>query len=172
MSNNIYKTAQGKSLDLGQVQMQNETVRAVGNMGVNARGDRLDSQNQIIEKRARMAAQYYAQQVAGPMDGNVVDEPIIASRRVLAQQTSDTSDTPTVKFVAQDAPAQTPDGLLLNIDPSTVVDPTATEIPAVDPTKIPSSVISGGLAAAIARSRDLSQAVPTATSSTPGLKRI
>ena len=169
MSNNIYKTAQGKSLDLGQVQMQNETVRAVGNMGVNARGDRLDSQNQIIEKRARMAAQYYAQQVAGPMDGNVVDEPIIASRRVLAQQTSDTS---TVKVVAQDAPAQTPDGLLLNIDLSTVVDPTATEIPAVDPTKIPSSVISGGLAAAIARSRDLSQAVPTATSSTPGLKRI
>jgi hypothetical protein len=171
MSNNIYRTAQGKTLDLGQVQMQNETVRAVGNMGVNARGDRLDSQNQIIEKRARMAAQYYAQQVAGPMDGNVVDEPVIASRRALAEKQTE-ADTSVVKVVAQDAPVQTPDGLLLNIDPSTVVDPTATAIPAIDPAKIPSSVISGGLAAAIARSRDLSQAVPTATSTTPGLKRI
>ena len=38
-----YRSSQGKSIDLGTLLLQNETVRAVGNMGVNARGDRIDN---------------------------------------------------------------------------------------------------------------------------------
>jgi predicted amidohydrolase len=51
MSKKIYKTAQGKIVDLGALQVQNETVRAVGNMNVNARGDRLDADGNIIATR-------------------------------------------------------------------------------------------------------------------------
>ena len=43
MSRKIYKSAMGKTVDLGALLLQNEQVRAVGNMGVNAAGDRIDS---------------------------------------------------------------------------------------------------------------------------------
>jgi hypothetical protein len=52
MSKKIYKTAMGKTVDMGALQLQNETVRAVGNMNVNARGDTLNSNNQIIDKKS------------------------------------------------------------------------------------------------------------------------
>ena len=51
MSQKIYKSAQGKVVDLGTLMLQNESVRAVGNMGVNARGDVLDSTNRVIDPK-------------------------------------------------------------------------------------------------------------------------
>jgi hypothetical protein len=51
MTSKIYRSAQGKMVDLGTIILQNEHVRAVGNMKVNARGDKLDSLNQVIETR-------------------------------------------------------------------------------------------------------------------------
>jgi hypothetical protein len=51
MTNKVYKSAQGKMVDLGTIMLQNEHVRAVVNMKVNARGDKLDSLNQVIETR-------------------------------------------------------------------------------------------------------------------------
>ena len=53
MTAKVYRTAMGKMVDIGAIQLKNEKVRAVGNMGVNARGDIVNNQNQIIEKRAR-----------------------------------------------------------------------------------------------------------------------
>lgn len=51
MTSKVYRSAQGKMVDLGTIMLQNEHVRAVGNMKVNARGDKLDSLNQVIETR-------------------------------------------------------------------------------------------------------------------------
>jgi hypothetical protein len=54
-----YRSAQGKTVDMSVLQKQNEQVRAVGNMGVNARGDLVDSNNQVIQNRnASVAGQY------------------------------------------------------------------------------------------------------------------
>jgi hypothetical protein len=47
MTNKIYKSAMGKTVDMGSLLLQNENTRAVGNMGVNARGDLLDSSNTV-----------------------------------------------------------------------------------------------------------------------------
>ena len=52
MTNRIYKSAQGKTVDLGALALQNETVRAVGNMNVNARGDRIDEHGNPITTRS------------------------------------------------------------------------------------------------------------------------
>lgn len=49
----IYKTAQGRTVDLAAIMTQNERTRAVGNMQVNARGDAIDSHNQIVAPRNR-----------------------------------------------------------------------------------------------------------------------
>ena len=65
MTRKVYRTAQGKMVDLGRLQLQNENTRAVGNMGVNARGDKVDSMNRPIDKKpAQVQRQYNRQTVA------------------------------------------------------------------------------------------------------------
>lgn len=71
MTRKIYRTAQGKMVDLGALQLQNENTRAVGNMNVNARGDVLDSQNRPISTRNREVARQYRRQTT-----NVTNEPV------------------------------------------------------------------------------------------------
>jgi len=51
MTQKTYRTAQGKVVDLGAMMVQNETVRAVGNMNVNARGDIIDNQGRVLATR-------------------------------------------------------------------------------------------------------------------------
>jgi hypothetical protein len=53
MTSKVYRTAQGRVVDLGALQAQNEHVRAVGNMQVNARGDKIDANGQVISTRAQ-----------------------------------------------------------------------------------------------------------------------
>ena len=48
MTKDVYRTAQGKPLDMGALRLQNEQVRAVGNMKVNARGDIVNDNNEVI----------------------------------------------------------------------------------------------------------------------------
>ena len=62
MTKQTYKTAQGKTIDMGSLALQNENVRAVGNMKVNARGDLLDDNNQVIRTKNQELTQQYQQQ--------------------------------------------------------------------------------------------------------------
>lgn len=55
----VYRTANGGKVDLGTLLLSNENTRAVGNMGVNARGDRINSQNQVIETRNEVMQRHY-----------------------------------------------------------------------------------------------------------------
>jgi hypothetical protein len=64
MSKTIYKTAQGRLIDVGAMLLQNEKTRAVGNMKVNARGDHIDSENNIISSRTQQATKNYNRQAA------------------------------------------------------------------------------------------------------------
>ena len=59
MTQKVYKTAQGKTIDMGSLALQNENVRAVGNMNVNARGDLIDHQNRVITTKPAMVQQQY-----------------------------------------------------------------------------------------------------------------
>lgn len=64
MTKRVYKTAYGKEVDLGALFLQNESVRAVGNMNVNARGDTIDSSNNVIEKANHRTSKQYSKQVS------------------------------------------------------------------------------------------------------------
>ena len=50
MTQKTYRTAQGKVVDLGAMMVQNETVRAVGNMSVNARGDIIATRGEQVNR--------------------------------------------------------------------------------------------------------------------------
>jgi hypothetical protein len=66
MSKDIYKSANGKHVDIGALRQKNEHTRAVGNMKVNARGDQVDDTNQIIQSRTQQINNQYNKQVQNP----------------------------------------------------------------------------------------------------------
>ena len=55
----LYKTMQGKQVDMERLMSQNELMPAVGNVRVNARGDELGAGGKIIKKREDVVAEYY-----------------------------------------------------------------------------------------------------------------
>lgn len=64
MTKNVYRTAQGKSIDMGKLVLQNENVRAVGNMNVNAKGDIVDHDNNIISSKPAQVNRQYNRQIS------------------------------------------------------------------------------------------------------------
>jgi len=52
----VYRSMQGKEVDMHKLVMQNEMTVAVGNVKVNARGDELGPGGQIIRKREEVLA--------------------------------------------------------------------------------------------------------------------
>jgi hypothetical protein len=62
MTGQVYRTAQGKHLDMGALKLKGENERAVGNMKVNARGDVLDSNNDTVVSRADQVRRQYDKQ--------------------------------------------------------------------------------------------------------------
>jgi hypothetical protein len=76
MTRRTYRTAQGKTVDLGALQLKNENIRAVGNMSVNARGDLLDSHNRPIDSRNKQVSKQYQKQVT-----NVQDDAVISGKK-------------------------------------------------------------------------------------------
>jgi hypothetical protein len=56
----IYRTAQGKQIDLDMLIKRNELTPAVGNAKVNARGDELGPGGKIIRKREEIMQNYYS----------------------------------------------------------------------------------------------------------------
>ena len=63
MTRKVYRTAQGKMVDLGSLQLRNETVRSVGNMKVNARGDEINERGQVIRKKTEQVSNQYQRQI-------------------------------------------------------------------------------------------------------------
>ena len=78
MTQRTYRTAQGKIVDMGALQLKNENVRAVGNMSVNAKGDLVDSANRSISSRNDQVNRQYKKQTT-----NVTDEAVISSKKSL-----------------------------------------------------------------------------------------
>lgn len=63
MTKSVYRSARGKTIDMGALRLKNEHTRAVGNMKVNARGDQIDDNNKVIKKKTQQVTQQYQKQV-------------------------------------------------------------------------------------------------------------
>jgi hypothetical protein len=57
--NKVYRTMQGKQVDIDLLRQRNELTPAVGNARVNARGDELGPGGKIVRKREEVLADYY-----------------------------------------------------------------------------------------------------------------
>ena len=58
-SKKVYRTMQGKIVDLDRLIKRNELTPAVGNARVNARGDELGPGGKIVRKREEVVQEYY-----------------------------------------------------------------------------------------------------------------
>jgi hypothetical protein len=139
----------GKPVDMGALFLQNENTRAVGNMNSNARGDILDSANRVVETKNRQAQRKYRRQTnvsAGPVTTSTV-----SAKQQGMESVVDINDT--FDDLLQDEP----------------------EPPLVVPASENESAPRGGLAAAIARSREVKQELEKTTrqrAQEQGLKKI
>jgi hypothetical protein len=73
----VYRTAKGVHIDMLKLINQNEMTIAVGNMGVNARGDKIGPGGQIISKREEI--------VGTGIPNQVETKPVIAETPVVKQ---------------------------------------------------------------------------------------
>ena len=55
----LYRTMQGRMVDIEKLRATNENVKAVGNMNVNARGDVLGAGGQVIKSKEEQMKEYY-----------------------------------------------------------------------------------------------------------------
>lgn len=55
----IYRSAQGQLINLDALYLLNEQAQAVGNMKVNANGDEIDSEGNILKTRNERMKEYY-----------------------------------------------------------------------------------------------------------------
>ena len=166
MTQRVYRSAQGKNVDIGALQLQNETVRAVGNMGVNARGDKINPNNRTIDSKNNRAAGQYRKQTANVVDSEVVSaKPAKAAKATNTQKPAAKSTAPKkqkpaptkvekqpVETAVEDKPLEDPviqKGAEKEVAPDTVA-----EIEAKTEAK-PKPV--GGLADAIAKAKTVKQ---------------
>ena len=57
----MYRTMQGRMVDIEKLRAANESVQAVGNMNVNARGDVLGAGGKVVTKKEQIIKKYYEQ---------------------------------------------------------------------------------------------------------------
>jgi|TARA_R110000782_G_scaffold130640_1_gene222334 hypothetical protein len=91
----MYRSMQGRMIDIEKLRAANETIKAVGNMNVNARGDVIGQGGQVVKTKQEVVAKYYEQP-----KGKVSEAPakkVIAPKKV--------AQAPQPKAVAIKAPA-------------------------------------------------------------------
>jgi hypothetical protein len=72
MAKKIYKTMQGREVDLEAIRSKNELTVAVGNVQMNARGDQLGKGGKVIKKREEVVAEYYEDNPNAAVQQNIV----------------------------------------------------------------------------------------------------
>ena len=90
----IYRSMQGRQVDMDKLMRENEMMPAIGNVKVNARGDELGPGGQIIKKREDIMSEYYEKNPKAvsdsprpvpqkaPLDvAEEVSEPVVSSKK-------------------------------------------------------------------------------------------
>jgi len=162
----VYRSSQGKPVDLGALLLQNETVRAVGNMGVNARGDRIDIKNKVIDTKVKISQRAYNKQI-GPQDGipqasvapdpralqeqNAKEQAVFKEQRKAQKNATKAKKQPVKATVPTPATTPTPP------PPPPPPTPEPTPEPVKEPDPVVNKPKTGGLADAIARAKTIKQ---------------
>jgi hypothetical protein len=99
MTNKVYRSAMGKTVDMGALVLRNEHTRAVGNQKVNARGDQLGPGGKVETTRDKIMQDHY--KLNTPL---AVDEPPQPRRKEVKKDLVDEWVEPAVEEPQQITP--------------------------------------------------------------------
>ncbi len=154
-----YRTASGKQVDFGALLLANETAPALGNMNVNARGDEIAPDGTITKSREQVMREYNELNTMVPQDDAIPEGTNTAVADDDWQDWEPAVPEPTPEPKVNVAK-------MVEENPDRVIDKTATTV------KTPT----GGLAAAVAASKDVKVKVQPgrtdASRAKPGVRRI
>jgi hypothetical protein len=81
----VYRTSNGKIVDMDLLRQKNELTPAVGNVRVNARGDELGPGGKIVRKREDILKDFYAQADAEAAAMSAKKQPAPVTKSVSAE---------------------------------------------------------------------------------------
>ena len=118
----MHRSVMGKPVDMAALRQKNKNVRAVGNMNVNAAGDTVDSNNEVISDSTSRVNQVYGRTTQNPRASQVRSVRPVADTKPAPQPTptppsqpippaftNQPEPAPRVRPVAQPAPAPEPE---------------------------------------------------------------
>ncbi len=109
----MYRTMQGRMVDIEKLRAANESVQAVGNMKVNARGDVLGANGQVVTPKAQVIKKYYEQPKGKVSDGQSkimqppAPQPKSVETKAIETKTVATPKVATPKATTKAAPKKT-----------------------------------------------------------------
>jgi len=81
----MYRSMQGRMIDIEKLRAANESTQAVGNMNVNARGDVIGARGKIVTPKETVIKKYY-EQPKGMASDTVVSKRMPAPRKEAPKQ--------------------------------------------------------------------------------------
>ncbi len=81
----MYRSMQGRMIDVEKLRAANENVQAVGNMNVNARGDVLGAGGQVVTPKETIIKKYYEQPKGMVSDTPTKNKPTLAPKETVTQ---------------------------------------------------------------------------------------
>ena len=102
----VYRSAQGKLVDMNALVAKNQKTRAVGNMSVNARGDSIDSYGRVIQPVTEKVTNTYSKTVGNrsanavknkPQPANIAKEDLTDYERQLSDELGDDEEIEQIK---------------------------------------------------------------------------
>ena len=107
----MYRTMQGRMVDIEKLRAANEDVRAVGNMNVNARGDVLGPGGSVVQTKQDVVAKYYEQPRGmvddTPLRAKPVVKAVAPAPRKPVQKMTPVESKPAPKKVVTPKPVET-----------------------------------------------------------------
>ncbi len=104
----MYRSMQGRMIDIEQLRAANEETIAVGNMNVNARGDVIGAGGQVATPKADVIAKYYEQPKGRVDDTPARMKPTPARKVAPAPKAVETKPAPQPRVTRQAKPKATP----------------------------------------------------------------
>ena len=94
MPKRVYRTSRGATVDMSTMLTKNETVPAVGNMRVNARGDEITADGTITKTRNQIMQDYHNLSTMVPQDGEIPESSGMPANSIEEDEWQDWEPTP------------------------------------------------------------------------------
>ena len=125
----MYRTMQGRMVDIEKLRAANESVQAVGNMNVNARGDVLGVGGKIITPKEAVIKKYYEQPKGMVSDTPLKGKQIPAPKEVVKQSVQKMTPVTAKPVQAKPAPKKEAKKPVETIKPIETFKPKTVESP-------------------------------------------